>query len=89
MEEEIADFNERKQREREALELERLNLDSLEDFKSQNLATEELEFKQAQEQYNQAKMVLIETKRNLSDLEQRQSKFSTKVEDGLLRLSKV
>lgn len=89
MEGEIALFNEGKQREREAIELERLNLDSLEDFKSQNLETEELEFKQAQEQYNQAKMLLIETKRNLSDLEQRQGKFSTKVEDGLLRLSKV
>ncbi|XP_078351266.1 uncharacterized protein LOC144636002 isoform X2 [Oculina patagonica] len=89
MEAEMALFNERKHREREAIELERLNLDTLEDFKSQNLETEELEFKQAQEQYNQAKMLLIETKRNLSDLEQRQSKFSTKVEDGLLRLSKV
>ncbi|KAJ7384731.1 Kinesin-like protein kif16b [Desmophyllum pertusum] len=89
MEADMTIFSERKQREREAIELERLNLDTLEDFKRQKLETEELEFKQAQEQYNQAKMLLIESKRNLSDLEQRQSKFSTKVEDGLLRLSKV
>ena len=34
-------------------------------------------------------MLLIESKRNLSDLDQRHSKFSTKAEDGLLRLSKV
>ena len=89
METDMKRFNERKQREREAIEVERLNLEGLEDFKRQNLETEQLEFQDAQEQYNRAKMLLFESKRNLSELEHRQSKFSTKAEDGLLRLSKV
>lgn len=89
MEADLIALNEKKQKDREAIELERLNLDSLEDSKRQKLETEEVEFKQAQEQYNQAKMLLIETKRSLLDLEKRQGKFSTKAEDGLLRLSKV
>lgn len=82
-------FNEKKQKEREAIELEKLNFEAVEDFKRQNLETEESDFKEAQEQYNRAKMLLIDSKRNLSDLEQRQNKFSTKVEDGLQRLSKA
>ncbi|XP_073249049.1 uncharacterized protein [Porites lutea] len=89
MEEDMKLLKERKRKQREAIELERLNLDGLEDFKRQKLETEEQEFKDAQEQYNRAKMLLIESKRNLTDLEQRQNRFSTKVEDGLLRLSKV
>ncbi|XP_068717325.1 kinesin-like protein KIF16B [Montipora capricornis] len=89
MEADMILLNERKQSQRQALELERLNLEALEDFKRQNLEAEESEFKEAQEQYNRAKMLLIDSKRNLSDLDQRQSKFSTKVEEELLGLSKV
>ncbi|XP_022799911.1 kinesin-like protein KIF16B isoform X2 [Stylophora pistillata] len=89
MEADLIVLDEKKQKESEAIELERLNLDSLEDIKRQKLETEEMEFNQAQEQYNQAKMLLIETKRSFSDLEKRQGNFSTKAEDGLLRLSKV
>ncbi|XP_067029065.1 kinesin-like protein KIF16B isoform X1 [Acropora muricata] len=81
-------LNERKQSQRQAVELERLNLEALEDFKRQNLETEESEFKEAQEQYNRAKMLLVESKRNLADLDRRQSKYSSKVEAELLDLSK-
>ncbi|XP_015767513.1 PREDICTED: kinesin-like protein KIF16B [Acropora digitifera] len=81
-------LNERNQSQRQAVELERLNLEALEDFKRQNLETEESEFKEAQEQYNRAKMLLVESKRNLADLDRRQSKYSSKVEAELLDLSK-
>ena len=81
-------LNERKHSQRQAVELERLNLEALEDFKRQNLETEESEFKEAQEQYNRAKMLLVESKRNLADLDRRQRKYSSKVEAELLDLSK-
>ncbi|XP_048586357.1 kinesin-like protein KIF16B isoform X2 [Nematostella vectensis] len=69
------------------LKLERLNLEELQDAKAAAIRKDELHLKEAQEKYNEVKILLSESKKHLHGIDVRFSKAVGQHEQELLRLS--
>ncbi|KAK3710528.1 hypothetical protein QZH41_009354, partial [Actinostola sp. cb2023] len=88
-EEELSRIQAKAQEDQTALELERLNLEELQDSKTIKLLKDEQELQNAQKRYNEVKMLLNETRKQLRVVEVGSDKASSDKEAGLLEISKV
>lgn len=88
-EEELNQIQSKAQQDQTALELERLNLEELQDAKTLKLQKEEQELREAQKRYNEVKMALGDSRKKLQHVEKMAEETSRKKQSEFVKMCKT